>query len=266
MKLDIAKFFPSEEELNQLMEERRKQRDNPTPHQSMLRETTTLSKWIERCQQLEVDQVPAEFGPSILVDDMWEALDGKDAPTLLAASQWLAQRYVPGANMWRWEHCAPLDLKSNMAHKRPITDEVKLCVDDPRMMDIVADVNVAETRLCVRPIYNPAFHDGYPVEFRCYVFPTGGVAVSNYYPQMSLPESYLPQAKEAGALAYGFLPMPHLVKSGFTADFLLMKDGRLVFLEGGPPWGSGSHPCCFEGSSPEPGKIALSPLTSRDSQ
>ena len=34
---------------------------------------------------------------------------------------------------------------------------------------------------------------------------------------------------------------------GFTADFVVGKDGKVLFLEGGPPYGLGAHPCCFEG-------------------
>ena len=43
---------------------------------------------------------------------------------------------------------------------------------------------------------------------------------------------------------------PHLDRSpdskSFTADFMRLQDGRFLYLEGGPPFGSGAHPCCFE--------------------
>ena len=32
-----------------------------------------------------------------------------------------------------------------------------------------------------------------------------------------------------------------------TADFLVTTDHRVLFLEGGPPYGAGAHPCCFHG-------------------
>ena len=25
-----------------------------------------------------------------------------------------------------------------------------------------------------------------------------------------------------------------------------LEDGRFLYLEGGPPFGAGAHPCCFE--------------------
>jgi hypothetical protein len=49
------------------------------------------------------------------------------------------------------------------------------------------------------------------------------------------------------------------VRTGFTADFCLAPDGRLIFLEGGPPWGQGAHPCCFDPEKLKPDRIVLGP-------
>lgn len=261
-KPDIASFIasslPSDAEMAALETRRRNERMHPTPTQRLLRNTCTLSLWLERCKEAGLPFVPAIFSPVIEVDDMWEALEGRHAPTLDAARGWLNDNYTEGT-MWRWECCAPLDLKCNMASRRPVGERIALIVDDPRLMDIIADLNEATTRICVRPIRNAIYHDGYPVEFRCFVTEDGGVAVSNYYPQMSLPDSFTERARECGNMA---LRLPPFTGTPFTADFLLSDVGELVFLEGGPPWGIGAHPCCFEGSAPTSGAIALSPIQS----
>ena len=104
--------------------------------------------------------------------------------------------------------------------------------------------------------------DGYPVEYRVFVEADEIIGVSSYYPQRPLPDS--PEVREdvAACLAetaklIAALPTP-LEYPGwperplspdsrsFTADFMRLEDGRFLYLEGGPPFGAGAHPCCFE--------------------
>lgn len=121
------------------------------------------------------------------------------------------------------------------------------------MCDILYDCNVATTRLAVRPVVDIVRHEVYPVEFRCYVFDAMDFAVSNYYPQRDLPDGFRSDALRSGELAMKLYPF---TGTPYTADFCLTPDG-LRFLEGGPPLGLGSHPCCFAPENVKPVGIAL---------
>ncbi len=226
------------------------------PREKLLQNTTQLSVWLERCAKAGIPAVPAIFSPEILVEEIFSALDGKGGPaTLTRAEKWLEQNLEPGT-MWRWEQCAPLHLKSAMASKGTASQLIPFTIDDPRLVDILFENNVRTTRLAVRPVIEIQRQHGYPIEFRCYVFGPQEVAVSNYYAQMHLPESFRQTAQQAGALAVQL--QPH-VGTGFTADFCLAPNGHLIFLEGGPPWGQGSRPCCFDPDKLKPGRIVLGP-------
>lgn len=255
--LDItARAVPSKEELEQLEQERIARRTNPEPREKLLQNTTVLSVWLARCAQAGIQAVPAIFSQDISVDEIFAAVDGKGDPvTIDQARTWLGENLKPGT-MWRWEQCAPLDLKSTMANGGSADERIDFSVDDPRLIDILFENNCATTKLAVRPVVAIQRHEGYPVEFRCYVSGPDQVAVSNYYPQMGLPGSFRGRAEKAGALALKLYPF---VGSGYTSDFCLTPDNELVFLEGGPPWSAGAHPCCFSPDDLQPGQIVLAP-------
>lgn len=252
----ISATIPTEAQMAQLSTARRERRGHPAGREKALQNTTKLSDWLARCQQAGIPYIEAHFSPEILVDEMIAALDGKGpSPSLENAVKWLEERQT-SATMWRWDQCAPSDVKCAVQDQRPIPANMPVCIDDPRLIDILFEINCSTTAIALRPIVQPQKHAGFPVEFRCYVDALGRVAVSNYYPQMSLPESFYPQAQAAGELAKLLHP---LVRESFTADFLLTPEGELKFLEGGPAWGQGAHPCCFSPADLKPGRILLGP-------
>ncbi|MCY4501373.1 MAG: hypothetical protein OXE57_07410, partial [Alphaproteobacteria bacterium] len=85
---------------------------------------------------------------------------------------------------------------------------------------------------------------------------------SSYYPQRPLQDS--PEVRDDVAACLletekliGAVPTPLKFPAlaprrhspdckAFTADFMRLEDGRFLYLEGGPPFGAGAHPCCFE--------------------
>lgn len=251
----IAASVPTQVDLDRMEADRKARRSNPNPMESLLQNTTNLSKWLERCQAAGISYVPAEFSPDISADEIFNVLDGNGASiTLERAGAWLEPRLRSGY-MWRWEQCAPMHLKTAIADGVMPQESEDLIIDDPRFLDILFEVNVATTRIAVRPIFPTRRHDGYPIEFRCFASGPLEVAVSNYYPQRPLPESFHAQAHAAGQLA---LKLYQFTGSPYTADFLLSESGELVFLEGGPPFGAGAHPCCFDPAELRPGAIVLS--------
>ena len=252
----IARSIPSKEALTRMEQERIARQGRPIPVEKLLQNTTLLSAWLERCKKAGIKAVPAIFSPDVAVSDIFDGIDGMgECLTVGKAIEWLKHHYTPGT-MWRWEQCAPMELKSVMAHGGSAAERIRLTVDDPRLFDILFENNVATTRLAVRPIVDIKRYGKYPIEFRCYVFGPDQVAVSNYYPQRGLPNSYRSWAVKAGELA---LRLYSFVGTNYTADFCLTEDKDIVFLEGGPPWGAGSHPCCFAPDAVEPGRIVLAP-------
>lgn len=256
----IAKATPTPEQLNVMIENRR---NNPSSKDKSLQNTTLLSVWLERCQKLGIPAIPAKFSQDIKVDEIYAALDGKPAPTVEAAAKWLKAN-LTHHDMWRWEQCAPMEVKEIMACgglSYNIRKCHNFCIDDPRLIDILTDCNVSTTRVAIRPVELLKEFGSHPVEFRCYVFGESEVAVSSYYPQRGLPEFYLKYAKQAQKLALKLWP---LVGEPYTADFCLVEkfytdEGQVEFLEGGPAWGLGAHPCCFNPNELKPGRILLAP-------
>jgi hypothetical protein len=210
--------------------------------------------WLERCAKEGIPAVPAIFSPEIKTSEIFAVCDGKGAqPSIDAAAKWLETHLQPGT-MWRWEQCAPMDLKCVMGDAGgSAAQHVRFNVDDPRLVDILLECNIATTRLAVRPVVPIIRFAYFPVEFRCYVFDDRGISVSNYYPQRSLPSRYFSAATECAKYAERL--HPH-VGTAFTADFCITGD-EILFLEGGPPWGAGAHPCCFNPKNLTTGRVVL---------
>lgn len=225
---------------------------NRTDRHRLLQNTTVLSVWLSRCAAAGVPAIPARFSQDILVEDIFKSTDGEECKSVDAAAKWLKDG-ICEKEMWRWEQCAPIELKSVMGNGG-VACGVAFCTDDPRLCDILYDCNMETTRIAIRPVWDIQRHAGYPVEFRVYVFGAELESVSNYYPQRDLPDVFMPQAKEAAALARRLYPH---VGTPFTADFCYDGNGHVVFLEGGPPWGYGAHPCCFNPDKLTPERIVL---------
>jgi len=147
------------------------------------------------------------------------------------------------------------------------------------------DLGADRVRAYARPIVTPAMIDGsfrgdegrWAVEFRVYVESGRVVGISNYYPQVAMdPSQYKDAARDAYAAAQSMLNTMNALHLGvgghtlcpdrgpkdimeqtpdwmpsiwgpqnFTLDFMLLENGDITFLEGGPGGMSAAHPCCF---------------------
>lgn len=173
----------------------------------------------------------------------------------------------PHGQMLRWDGCAPISLKSAMASAISDDDLHKsmgmLTPDDPRAFEIIHSQPTEMVGVWQRPWVKARSHGSHPVEYRVFVEGGSVTGVANYYIQRGLPkddqvlievEVAKSHAREliAAAKRIGRLPwMPdqgpewaeHEVNA--TLDFLVDDEGRVVFLEAGPAFGLGAHPCAF---------------------
>ena len=132
-------------------------------------------------------------------------------------------------------------------------------LDDPRLVDILFETPLDVIDMWARPWIEARMFRGYPVEYRVFVRSGAVVAVSSYYPQraldycereiaqvMSMTETLI-EALGGRTMVYPLLLDDGADWSGvnFTADYLVGQDGEVLWLESGPPFGKGAHPCCF---------------------
>jgi len=208
--------------------------------------TVDLGDWLGRCRQASVPCIPGEICPIRLAV---EQLLARDASAIKLVSDWTEEKLhgSPVATMWRWNVCAPIAIKAAMSHPDlPVRLPMPLeaATTDERLRAVLEDcrnTGVTVTTV-VRPWVEPSKVAGFPVEFRTFVSSRGAVSVSSYYLQRPLGDEWRPMARQAAEMA---ARLRKCVPGGiaFTADFLTAADGRLLFIEGGPPPEFGADPC-----------------------
>ncbi len=169
-----------------------------------------------------------------------------------------------------------------------------LDLHEDRFYTTFKDLGDDRVRAYARPIVTPATIEGvhrgkkgrWPAEFRVFVESGQVVGISNYFPQVAMdPATFADPMRQACAMAQTMLDTMAALHLGignhalcpdrgpddameqtpdwmpdtwgrqdFTLDFMLLDDGRVVFLEGGPAGMHAAHPCCFlqDGRAPEP--------------
>lgn len=201
------------------------------------------------------------------------------------SAQWAALEKVRaglGANdMLRWDCCASMDVKSAMHHgtnaagatneRGPLNGvppawRTVLDGQDPRFFDLAYVYPGEDIPIVKRPWVEARHEGGHPVEYRVFVQNGEVLGVANYYIQRDLPPTDQVKAEVEQAIAH----TERLVQSmadrrahafngpveeigpsyrpdqlSCTIDYLVAEDGRVLFLEAGPPFGLGAHPCAF---------------------
>jgi hypothetical protein len=222
----------------------------------------SLQQWLAACKKRGVEAVPATpIGSCWAGEIMAAGWEMPDAPIanlrhlagLVGTIDW-------GTDVMRWDCCAGDSVKRDMARFGACDGSRRheFSLDDMRLLSIVESwPAMAPISLLRRPWVEATRHDGWPVEFRVFVENSKVVGVSNYYPQVSLPDAYAVWAEDAMVRTVPLLD----AASNFTADWLLTADSMLLYLEGGPPHtlAGGAHPCCFD--TGETRGVALSPRT-----
>jgi len=256
--------------------------EKPQPWQAVLEPgcfpAASLTSWLPIVTAAGVPFIPAEIVAEIPMQSLlrFDHFDDEKIQADLAPLDQLCKNPVPGTVL-RWDCCAPMGVKHVMGRpgdgECPAHEKTWFSPDDPRAYDIFFETPLDIMRVLRRPWVPALMHEGYPVEFRVYVEDGLVVGASNYYVQMALPatEEMLGYARQAVALTEKILEEADKQgkrpinpgrresppgKPRVTLDFLVRRENHeVVFIEAGPGFGSGAHPCCFAG--PEMGVFFL---------
>lgn len=252
------------------------------PDQSLF-PAVSLSTWAEHAQASGIPTVPAEVVCHIPVDSImcfeeqrpedqvhWDAL--REVRAGLKADE-----------MLRMDCCASSDMKSMMqdggekaAYEYLVEpDEANPAVPAwrtlphlacMRIFDLSAEYPGDSVPVVKRPWVEARREDTHPVEYRVFVENGEVKGVANYYIQRGLEPTEQVRSEVSQAIANtrqlltfmqdeGALPFnvqADKEKNGFdpekascTIDFLVDRNGEVLFLEAGPPFGLGAHPCAF---------------------
>lgn len=184
--------------------------------------------------------------------------------------------------MLRWDCCASGLLKSRMsttdterraqadAQTDPDNPQVsswrsELSPFDMRAFDLVPEYPAEFIPIVVRPWVQARQEGSHPAEYRVFVENGQVVGLANYYLQRPLEltdavrqdiEAVLAQAGEMTAFLARAKLSPWTARqyaseqdvtmpAWCTMDFLVTPEGQALFLEAGPPFGLGAHPCSF---------------------
>ena len=231
--------YLSDEEIH---EQNAREANKTNPRCIAVIQTTQLDLWLLRTAQVAIKAVPAFFCPTkapiketlMMIDGPDSALDAT-AEKLLIISTWVKEQLPMCGQraIWRWNFCAPIELKHAMAtHARPNLQSPLHSIDDPRFFDIAYQnymCGLDDLSVCVRPWVEAAQLASYPVEFRCFVDASHEtVTVTSYYPQRPLPEDWRPIAEatkpyalqlypQKSALAPIFFSLPTMDSSSLKA-------------------------------------------------
>lgn len=243
----------------------------------------SLAGWCEQAQAAGIATVPAEVVcrmPVGVILRFEEPAEG-DQVHWKALSE--ARARLREGEMLRWDCCASLDLKSVMAkggqkvHREYLAQPDSLnpaipvwrslqSVDDPRFIDITFEYPGDEIAVLKRPWIEARREGSHPVEYRVFVENGEVKGVANYYLQRGLDLDDCVRGEVTQAIAHTRTLLQHMQaaqtlpfnlhadrqRNGFdpdsiscTIDFLVNTEGDVLFLEAGPPFGLGAHPCAF---------------------
>ena len=244
----------------------------------------SLGDWLHLCYLAQVPYVPGKQVASVAVEHLlWFDSGPKHATAINDAIRKAHQAHALSdkTSMLRWDACSPQGLKDEMSKEnnhvssQAPTDRVDYLMHlhpsaDSRFYSIASEYPRERMDIWLRPWISALYHLGYPVEYRAFVEHGKVIGISSYYPQRVLrynaAEILLVKSYTERLISYVQPPLewhhvlvPERLLKGvhFTADFLVTEESKVLFLEGGPPFGMGAHPCCFEDQEIE--GLALKP-------
>jgi len=230
--------------------------------------TISLTEWLKFAAKAGIPYVPSRIVANLALSSLLRFDEPEFAENPVLKEYLAVTQNVPEDHMIRWDCCSSLALKLAMDTGQGAVEAMRtLYLDDPRAFDILFEFPQETVDVHYRPWVEAAYTGTHPVEYRVYVEDDEIIGISNYYPQRDLPvnnkavekditlcrnytQKLIDTLKKDNKLPW----MPRyrdaeLSSTGihFTADFILDGFGQLQFLEAGPAWKAGAHPCCFEG-------------------
>lgn len=223
----------------------------------------SLTAWMNAATDAGVPSVPAECVAELNIDALLRSDDPREEGAQEVLDQLAAiNAALPVDHMLRWDCCASYALKDAMAEGHVPTLEERGIGIDIRSFDLLFEFPAETIAVLQRPWIKAQELDGFPIEFRVFVADGRVHAVANYYLQRPLQDTPAIRSAVKDAVAATEAIVAHLQSHGqtpvmpfqpegqetsfrATLDFLVDEQGQVLFLEAGPGWGQGAHPCAF---------------------
>lgn len=251
----------------------------------------SLSVWIELAKEANIEYIPARVVCNLPIisifhqdeesAEQWNVIH--QAIKNLKTNEMMRMDF--GSGMLLKHVMMDLQSKKGFAHKaNSLNTEIpnwRACIDpeDIRIFDLAFQYASESVPVLIRPWIEARMHEEAPVEYRVFVRNGQIEGVANYYYVRDLPDdarteeeviqiirsaTQLLETTRDKALPYrqehDWHPdyfEPNEIHC--TMDFLVDRDGKVLFLEAGPAFGAGAHPCAFAGHSKiKPVGVALS--------
>lgn len=253
----------------------------------------SLSHWVDLAKDAGIAHVPAEVVCSIPVHVILESESQLPEHAVYWEKLAAARAQMGAGDMLRTNACASSDMKFMMQEGGLNTsDEYANSPDSvnpdvktwrslahlgcPRISDIAYSYPGADMAILKRPWVEARREGSHPVEYRVFVDNGSVVGLANYYIQRDIPldpqvdneiREALSMAKQlvdhmahTGSLPFNLGADPlefDSEKISCTMDFLVAENGDVLFLEAGPAFGAGAHPCAFMKNWDGTGKIQV---------
>lgn len=227
----------------------------------------SLGAWIDEAKKALIPFVPINKIGEIPRDVLMRIEEPTESDCLIWEDLNKAEKSLDDTSMTRWDACSTSELKYVMGQAgQPKEERIaagKQTTPCMRVFDIHHGYAGDVIPIWSRPWIEAMEFKGFPVEFRVFVKDSKILGIANYYPQVTLPESVeigrFVQQCEVMANQFikhldGSNSRPWLMdcenkfnpeKVNATMDFIVTKNGAVLFLEAGPPFGVGAHPCSF---------------------
>lgn len=257
----------------------------------------SLSAWISIADESGIDFIPAMVAYQLPVASVLRFEDQTEEDR----DHWNAvfseiERMQPD-EMMRLDFASGSDLKtvatgwackmSDLMQPHPLNQNIpmfraSISPGDPRIYELSYEYASEHIPVLIRPWVKAREHDEAPVEYRVFVRNGEITGIANYYYHRDLPDDeqteheviniirsaqkLIESAQTRKAIPYR---QAHEIKPDYfepgkihcTMDFLVDEDGTVKFLEAGPAFGAGAHPCAFvEHRNIEPVGLALSAM------
>ena len=229
---------------------------------------SSLGSWLVEAEAAGIAHIPASQIFSMPRGVFLNQESGTEEESKIWADLDRAINATPNDHMVRWDPCASIELKTKMEQAKLFANLNTLEMGDIRAFEIIMEYPADAIPVWSRPWHNAQYEGNYPIEFRVFVRDNNIEGISNYYIQRPLPEEqHIYSSVKACAVAADKLVksmrernrqpwMPSFegrfdpAKIHASLDFLICKEtGQALFLEAGPPFGAGAHPCAFIGRS-----------------
>lgn len=228
---------------------------------------TSLGAWLKRAQDSGISSVNAVRIADVPRKALMEIEEQSPEHEVIWNNLVKAKNSIEDGHMVRWDACSHSELKWVMGESGKTKDQRIEAGRDTypcmRVYELHYEYPADIIPVWSRPWIDALEVDGFPVEFRVFVRDSKVIGVASYYPQRALPSTpeiygFASRCKEMATQlvkhldescerpwldAFAAKFNPELVNA--TMDFLVSSSGDVLFLEAGPPFGAGAHPCAF---------------------